>query len=52
MYDQEPYNKVEAGIMGKKFDADRLVVHHIKIGEQSSSSRIVRLMNEAIQYIQ
>jgi hypothetical protein len=34
MYDQEPYNKVEAGIMGNNFDVVGLVVHHIKIEEQ------------------
>jgi hypothetical protein len=33
MYDQEPYNKVEAGIMDNNFDTVGLVVHHIKIGQ-------------------
>jgi hypothetical protein len=31
MYDQEPYNKVEAGMMGNNFNAVWLAVRHMKI---------------------
>jgi hypothetical protein len=44
--DQEPYNKVEAGILGNNFDVVGLAVYHMKIGEQSSSSCSVRRTEE------
>jgi hypothetical protein len=43
---QEPYNKVEAGILGNNFDLVGLVGCHIKIWERSSSIRSVRCTEE------
>jgi hypothetical protein len=39
---QEPYNKVKAGILGNNFDLVGLVGCHLKIWERSSSNRSVR----------
>jgi hypothetical protein len=39
---QEPYNKVKAGILGNNFDVAELVGCHMKIGKWGSSNRSVR----------
>jgi hypothetical protein len=46
VFDQEPYNKVEAGILGNKFYVVGLAVCHMKIWERSSSNRSVRRTEE------
>jgi hypothetical protein len=43
---QEPYNKVEAGLLGNNFDTDELVGCHMKIGERGPSSCSVRTTEE------